>query len=221
MNADASQGVWTENSVNADVPMQAMEVLVMTTGGKDIKKAIEELRPMLLIGNLDGAEPETLVELYTAQIQGGRYYLHESTSGRDSILTKFADLYEDHFATSKAGSRWVTNSGCLAESIQKHCGENVFDSDWGEKYSKKFKTEVMRALGGQLEADLQVRNIDQDQDVGPNGWDMDILQCDEENDEATNIMAMCDEDLQDFEAAKALFQEVRGIPVALKHQSNH
>ena len=151
--ADLTENVWSE-PVN-DVPMQSTDVLVITKVFKDLRRTVEKCRPLLLIGAMDVNEVDRDQAL---QVNGGRYYLHESGVRGDAVSLALAEKYDDHFTTStfnemedgaaERGARWITNSGCLAEAVHEVQENPTKRPKPGSRYASAFQARVMKALGG-------------------------------------------------------------------------
>ena len=84
-------------------------------------------------------------ELYDLQVRSGRYFLHEhpatATSWKLPVVTEFCARYPHLYAITmdmcqfgmstpnargelipaQKPTRWLTNSPCLAEKLEKHC----------------------------------------------------------------------------------------------------
>ena len=127
--------------------MQQLEVMVNKKPFKGMRKAVMEARPMLLIGAMGIMSEKDSIhikDLYQCQINGGRYYLHETNGAihrdKDWISNELAKEFEEHFTTTsiqdQGATRWVTNSGCVAEAVHRN-GDVHRQGNRGQRVSRK------------------------------------------------------------------------------------
>ena len=145
-------------------------------------------------------------ELYEMQALAGRYFAHEhpasADSWREDPVESFVQRYPDTFSVvmdqcmfglttpgpggeelpAKKPTRWLTNSGCIAERLKLRCdGSHAHQQLTGNRAAaaQRYPPALCRALVAgmrdQLEADLMRENADELSHVEPDGADLPYL----------------------------------------------
>ena len=154
-------------------------------------------------------------ELYDTQVRNGRYFLHEhpatATSWKLPVVTQFCARYPHLYAVTmnmcqfgmttpnsrgeptpvKKPTRWLTNSPCLADSLEKHCpGDHVHEPLLGGKakaaqeYPPKLCAQIVSGFAAQLKLDLAsvgVEMIEVSSKSPTPVFNLEILQVDSED----------------------------------------
>ena len=154
-------------------------------------------------------------ELYDTQVQNGRYFLHEhpasATSWNLPVVTEFCARYPHLYAVTmnmcqfgmttpsrkgeptpvKKPTRWLTNSPCLADCLEKHCPCNHTHEPLlggrakaAQEYPPKLCTQIVSGFAAQLKLDLAAVGVEM-LEVEPRSeapvFNLEILQVDPED----------------------------------------